>query len=1254
MDKDTRNAIGDATQQARTLLEDDFASQLEGTFDVLRDGRVALVAGSHLSPRQVFQRDKIVAAIEHKRAAGMSAAEAVVDYVRDAAFTTLNRFVALKMLEARELVQECITKGEQSSGYREFCGMAAGVALLPESAGYRLYIESLFDELSTEVKVLFDRRDPASVLWPRRATFEALLDVLNATELTGVWGEDETIGWTYQFFNSAEDRRRARYDDNGKPKAPRNSRELAVRNQFFTPRYVVEFLTDNTLGRIWCEMRNGHTGLVDRCAYLIAHSEETSTPRLKKDPRDIQVLDPACGSGHFLLYAFDLLIAIYEEAYLDPEGPRSEVTQRTLAADYPDIDALRRAAPGLILAHNLHGVDIDPRCAQIAQLALWIRVQRAYRDIGIVRAARPLIRRSRIVLAEPLVADQETLKAFLADLGDKELGRAFMDLVANLELAGDLGLLLRFEGLVARVPKRDHTGDLFAPTEARIRAALPHFVTASGALAGTRRRLFADDATEGLSLLETAEKRFDVVVMNPPFGEARDNASTLLADLYPEWNKNILCAFVARAMELLNRGGLCGAVVDRTVNEKSTYEQFRRRFLLGSESALQEVADLGWGVLDANVEVSALVLCTPGPEHAFQGADVREVDDKAKRLRDVNARTLMTVRAAKKLPNSVIGYFFQPFVLSMFEALPSLREAGFTFFEGHTLKSNRYFRFAWEISPRSTDHWKKLFNGTEYSRYAYPHHEVVAIGPHSGASADKGTVLRNAAKQEQSGVCFGKRGEFVDAQMLPVGFISTVEGKACLTPSENDGWCLLALMNSRLFQTVINLYTGQHKYSGYVELFPYAGADRLKESGKLARQISAAKMALWARVELSPNFDGLSNTSPSQLAAEVVNAIQEITDLEAELNFSVLEGYGLARNDLACDAIREACTNEPPVSIPFRSTEEYANAEQLVQFAIGRTFGRFAAATDLTSSSDDSSGLGAGGAKTVVDVLVDDASAANDISTKTELLLGAGRNEVLACLGIGELRDYLRASAFRFHVAFYSQSGHNAPLYWQLALPSARYSVWLYLHSFTKDTIYKVQNDHVIPKLAHEERILEALRRELGEHPKAATRTTLAVQEAFVYELRAFVDEVKRIAPLWNPNLDDGVTINFAPLWRLVSHHKPLQHSLKATWEALCGGDYDWAHLAMHLWPERVVPKCVTDRSLAIAHDLENEFWVEGADGKWKARATPLRSVEELVRERSSPAVKAALKSLLDAPTASGRGRTRSRRVAPPDTEGRD
>ena len=205
MDKDVRNAIERATQKGRRILEEDFAEQLDGVFDVRADGRVAEKGGKHLTSRQHLLRDKIVAAIEHKRSLGMKPAEAVADYIRDSAFTTLNRFVALKMLEARDLVQECISRGDVSNGFAEFCGLAPAIKIA-NGSGYRLYIESIFDELSTEVKVLFDRRDAASVLWPNKATFDELLAILNADELKGVWNEDETIGWVYQFFNSNEER----------------------------------------------------------------------------------------------------------------------------------------------------------------------------------------------------------------------------------------------------------------------------------------------------------------------------------------------------------------------------------------------------------------------------------------------------------------------------------------------------------------------------------------------------------------------------------------------------------------------------------------------------------------------------------------------------------------------------------------------------------------------------------------------------------------------------------------------------------------------------------------------------------------------------------------------------------------------------------------------------------------------------------------------------------------------------------------
>ncbi len=604
MDKEVRNAIERATQQARAILEEDYAAQLEGDFDVHASGDVAAKAGAHLTPRQVFYREKIVAAIEHKRAAGMDAKAAAADYLRDTAFTTLNRFVALKMLEARELVQECVSKGDQSSGYREFCGMAPAVQLLPDGSGYRLYVESVFDELSTEVKVLFDRRDPSSVLWPKRTAFAQLLDILNGADLAGVWSEDETIGWVYQFFNGQDERRKMREES----QAPRNSRELAVRNQFFTPRYVVQFLTDNTLGRIWYEMRRTKTGLAERCEYMVRSPDEEFAPRAKKDPRDLRVLDPACGSGHFLLYAFDLLLAIYEEAHADPETPRSEATGGTLSNDYPSLDALRRALPGLVLAHNLHGVDIDPRCAQIAQLALWMRAQKAYRDFGVGRGERTQIHRSNIVVAEPLVANEQAAKDFVAKLGDAEIARVFTSLVESLGLAGDLGLLLRVEQLVARQSKRGQNGDLFEPPEARIREALDRFVDDEASCTNARRRLFAADAAHGVALLGVAEMKFDTILMNPPFGAGSARAKKEFEGAYPRTKSDVYAAFVERGIELLAPRGRLGAITSRTGFFLSSFQKWREEILLPMAPPTV-FADLGLGVLDsAMVETAAYCL----------------------------------------------------------------------------------------------------------------------------------------------------------------------------------------------------------------------------------------------------------------------------------------------------------------------------------------------------------------------------------------------------------------------------------------------------------------------------------------------------------------------------------------------------------------------------------------------------------------------------------------------------------------------
>jgi hypothetical protein len=275
-------------------------------------------------------------------------------------------------------------------------------------------------------------------------------------------------------------------------------------------------------------------------------------------------------------------------------------------------------------------------------------------------------------------------------------------------------------------------------------------------------------------------------------------------------------------------------------------------------------------------------------------------------------------------------------------------------------------------------------------------------------------------------------------------------------------------------------------------------------------------------------------------------------------------------------------------------------------------------------------------------ILVDDPGHARDLTaavrTVFEVVFGSRADAIWqeAATHLDaqdhDLRRWLASGFFEHHLRHHSRSRRKAPILWQLGIPSGRYSIWAYAHRMTRDSLLAIQNDLIAPKLAHEERRLSSLVAQAGHSPSVRARGDVAAQEGLVDELRTLAAEVRRTAPLWTPDLDDGIVLAIAPLWRLVPQHKAWQKELHAKWVELAAGKYDWAHLAMHLWPERVVAKCADDRSLAIAHRQEDVFWIEGPDGKWTPRSSPTRSIDDLVAARSSPAVKAALAELIAAP----------------------
>ncbi len=645
MDKALRSLLYTAVVKCRALLEEELGLQLEGAYGVHGDGRVEPLAGlTHLDAVGRADRQAVEAALRHFEMAGGNRQQAVERFVRESAYTVLNRLAALKLMEhpSRALIQLSVGAGDRSKGFTQLALVSPEAMRSQPDGGYQRYLELLFDDLARipVLAGLFDRSLPTSLLFPTQPCLHEVLSLLNDPQLEAAWGEDETIGWSYQYFTPAELRDQARKASS----APRNSYELAFRNQFYTPRYVARFLVDNTLGRLWWQMMVGQTRLAQVCTYLIrpdratngAQPDDPAFTSAKRDPRTIRILDPAVGSAHFLLYCFELLLIIYEEAWADPDlGP-------ALQADYPDWDAYRRAVPGMILRYNLHGIDIDPRAVQIASLALWLRAQRAFQDQSLKRRQRPLIDTIHIVCAEPMPGEYDLLGEFARDLRPAILDKLLREIWDKMRLAGEAGSLLKIEQEIrqaithARVTLQNLPAgvqlSLFTPEQPQATQpstadlddgefwdqAVERVIDSLRAYAqrardasdgrNVLRRLFAGDALQGMALIDLLQEPFDVVLMNPPFGAASLGSKEYIAKAYPRTKNDLYAAFVERGLELLRPGGYLGAITSRTGFFLTSFQKWREEILL-QEAQLIALADLGYGVLDtAMVETAAYVL----------------------------------------------------------------------------------------------------------------------------------------------------------------------------------------------------------------------------------------------------------------------------------------------------------------------------------------------------------------------------------------------------------------------------------------------------------------------------------------------------------------------------------------------------------------------------------------------------------------------------------------------------------------------
>lgn len=804
LELDERVALNRILSTLRKLLTRELRRVLEGTFGI-KAGLAQPEDESRLSlsPDQLEARRELV---ELWEALGRRADL----LVREAAFTHTNRLIAVRVAEAIGLLPESLARGRRSSGFRQLLEVAPLLGS-DDDAGYWEYLRLCGDELAHDVPRLFDPRNPLLALRPPPSIVDDLVGLLSADDM-GVpsdhgpaWAAPDTFGWTYQFFNSDEERGEMRRLH----PQPADSWELAVRNQFFTPDYVVDFLVHNSLGRRLVEA--GVHELAEELDYMVDPPTEPGEPL---DLQDVKVLDPACGSGHFLLGAYHVL----ERAW-----------------SHRDVEPAEAAAS--IIA-SLWGIDIDARAAQVAAAAVMFR---ARRDNPGGELPTPNIVCARSVPggtaghAELVSSVDPSRRDFLAELIDQldrapELGSLLK--VEEL-LRGDAARRMVFGGGVPRTPRRASRPDPNAITlmEAGIEAgaldvdAIVNEVLAVAQAAADEvtstptERVIAAEGGDALRLVQALSHRYDAVLMNPPFGEPIPETKPYLKIAYP-WiptrDYNLFAAFVGRGLELCNAGGYLGAITSRAGMFLTTFERWRKEVLVRND--LTVLADLGHKVMhDALVEAAAYVVRPGKSRHSEPATFARLLREPSERrpaaLREVcaNLRTgaddtrvfHVPPDAFDAVPGAPMAYWMSPDIRRIFSDYPSLDGHGADVRVGlQTGDDFRFVRAFWEVDPtrvgRSREEtfagmrWVPFAKGGEYSPFWGDVHLVVDFERDGERLRGlPGAVVRNPRHYFRAGVTWPRRtASGFSPRVLPRGCAFADKGPAAITtdPLPVLGW----------------------------------------------------------------------------------------------------------------------------------------------------------------------------------------------------------------------------------------------------------------------------------------------------------------------------------------------------------------------------------------------------------------------------------------------------------------------------------
>ena len=626
---------------------------------------------------------------------------------------------------------------------------------------------------------------------------------------------------------------------------------------------------------------------------------------------------------------------------------------------------------------------------------------------------RPRITRSNIVCAEPMPGEGQMLKEFVGQLEPKLLGQLVDVVFEKMKLAGEAGSLLKIEeeirDAVAEARKQWRVGSIvtqmkmfgeqepvqeqqrfdlsgitdaqfFEQAESKVVDALRNYAERAQNGQWLQRRLFADDAVRGFAFVDLCHKQFDVVLMNPPFGEGSRSAKATFEKQYPRTRSDVYAAFVERGINRLRQQGLLGAITSRSGFYLSSFQKWREEILL-EEAAPTVVADLGYGVLDtAMVETAAYCLAKGRENNMTTFIRLLQAEDKEATLRSAvdcgTRRRLATgvfqvaLASFNQMPGSPFAYWISKRVIGLFSKLPQLehgsRVARIT---NETSNDLRWIRAAWEVPYHCVARsyrWVPHAKGGEYSPYYSDLHLVIAwdeeVQSYPGFEGTANRPDHRPASCEfffLPGLTWSRRTQRgLSIRPLPAGSIFGNKGPVIISRPE-ELLPLLAITNSKAFQFLVSLRMTFGSYeTGVIQKtpVPWLDSDEVMEIGRLAQSCVSIKQRIDSWQETSHVFiaslvvlvgGGNLATRISESRTIHENNNIKLSELQRTIDEAAYRLYGIDDDDrLTIESTQDSSqslneTAEVEDSDASLVLDESFVVVDLLSYAVGCLFGRW-------------------------------------------------------------------------------------------------------------------------------------------------------------------------------------------------------------------------------------------------------------------------------------------------------------------------